>query len=76
MVLAQWGLTSKYQRLFFYEPLVLNSADSFQNYPTAAMPEPLCVLVFQPYSQKELRQIQRLTKIHDTNAPARCHHVH
>ena len=40
MVLPQWGLTSKLQRLFFYETLVLNSADSFQNPPTAAIPEP------------------------------------
>jgi len=40
MLLPQWGLTSKLQRLFFYETLVLNSADSFQNPPTAAIPEP------------------------------------
>jgi len=38
MVLPQWGLTSKLQRLFFYETLVLNSADSFQNPPTAQYP--------------------------------------
>ena len=45
MVLPQWGLTSKLQRLFFYETLVLNSADSFQNPLTAAIPEPLAVIV-------------------------------